>query len=83
MEGFARLWERGPWPPRCSVCGEKMKRAGALVFSPPHAGSHRVTKTHLCVLCFDKVQKFMADLCGVLIERRRKKKPSLRRKKRP
>lgn len=78
MKGFARIWERGPWPPRCSVCGEKMKRAGALVFSPPWSGSHRVTKTHLCVRCYDDVDRFMADRCLVVRETRKKKKPRKR-----
>jgi hypothetical protein len=69
-----RIWNSSPWPPRCSICGEKMKRPGALVFSPPWAQSHRVSKTHLCVGCYDDVQKFMADRCLVVRQTRSKKK---------
>ncbi len=42
--------------PICDKCKQEITQFGALLFSPPDAGS-RVDKFHLCVNCYAEILK--------------------------
>ncbi len=46
----------------CDVCGERITKLGALLFSPPIDNICR--KYHICVKCYEKIySKFIFPSC--------------------
>lgn len=46
---------------KCSCCGEKLKKPGALLFSPPDkfdldCSGNLCIKFHICINCFEDIK---------------------------
>ena len=42
--------------PICDICGKDLKEFGAICFSPPNKKGY-CKKYHICILCFNNVEK--------------------------